>query len=225
MGRDESGRLVVLNRATGRWHIINRTGAEVVDRLVDGVDIDRVAALLAQRHTGVSVEQVREDVVRLVDGLVRRGLLELRPERGTSAVLMSLPGYEEAAPTATHRIAAVVALPVALVLLRLPFRAQVRAVAVGKSLLGARDADDLDVRRCLSAVRWAGTHYPGRFACLEQSLTAVLTAALLRRRADWCFGFSSDPTTMHAWVEAGGHPVTGVLDAPLEKTYRKVYAV
>jgi hypothetical protein len=66
--------------------------------------------------------------------------------------------------------------------------------------------------RTVSAVQWAAHRYPGRAACLEQSLAAVLLALAVRRRLDWCLGSAPDPYRFHAWVAVNGKPVTRVAD-------------
>ncbi|MFC9222993.1 lasso peptide biosynthesis B2 protein [Streptomyces hygroscopicus] len=59
--------------------------------------------------------------------------------------------------------------------------------------------------------RW----WPGRAACMETSLGAVLAAALLGRRLDWCLGarFAPPPVEYHAWAELPGHGPVGEYTA------------
>jgi transglutaminase superfamily protein/coenzyme PQQ synthesis protein D (PqqD) len=70
-----------------------------------------------------------------------------------------------------------------------------------------RGAGSDEAAATVATVDWAARRYPGRAACLEQSLTAVLLAAAARRRLDWCLGAAPDPYRFHAWVEAHGRPV------------------
>jgi len=72
---------------------------------------------------------------------------------------------------------------------------------------GRRAAAFDEAAATVAAVDWAARRYPGRAACLEQSLAAVLLAAAAGRRLDWCLGALGDPYRFHAWVEAEGHPV------------------
>jgi hypothetical protein len=51
------------------------------------------------------------------------------------------------------------------------------------------------------AVRHAGWYGPGRTACLEESIAAVLLLAARRRAVWWCHGIASDPIRLHAWVQ------------------------
>ncbi|MGO4750785.1 lasso peptide biosynthesis B2 protein [Streptomyces sp. 2MCAF27] len=117
--------------------------------------------------------------------------------------------------TRLERCAAAVGLALALVLLRLPFRHTVRAVRwarrAGRRPLTAAKAEALVI-----AVRHTGRLWPGRAACLETSLGAVLAAALLGRRLNWCLGarFSPPPVEYHAWAELpDGGPVGEYTEA------------
>ncbi|MBL1120277.1 lasso peptide biosynthesis B2 protein [Streptomyces sp. 110] len=93
--------------------------------------------------------------------------------------------------TRRERAAAAAGLALALVLLRLPFRHTVRAV------------------------RHTARLWPGRAACMETSLGAVLAAALLGRRLTWCLGarFAPPPVEYHAWAELPGHGPVGEYTA------------
>jgi hypothetical protein len=68
--------------------------------------------------------------------------------------------------------------------------------------------------RIVEAVHLAGRWYPGRAACLERSLAAVLMAIAVRRRLDWCLGSVPDPYRFHAWVAVDGEPVAATDDDP-----------
>jgi hypothetical protein len=95
-----------------------------------------------------------------------------------------------------------------------PFRIQLALVRATRRWC-RRGAEPEEAAATVAAVDWAARRYPGRAACLEQSLTAVLLAAVVGRRLDWCLGAAPDPYRFHAWVEAQGHPVpTGDDPAP-----------
>ncbi|MEU8723501.1 lasso peptide biosynthesis B2 protein [Streptomyces antimycoticus] len=118
------------------------------------------------------------------------------------------------AGTFLERCAAAAGFALALVLLRLPIRFTFRAVRwarrVGRRPLTAAQADVL-----VTAVRHAGRLWPGRAACMETSLGAVLAAALLGRHLNWCLGvrFSPPPVEYHAWAELPGHGPVGEYTA------------
>lgn len=221
------GRLVVLNETTGNWYVLNRTGADLYQELERNADIDQVIEHLVQRHRGVAPERIREDVERVIAELVRRGLLKSSSgyTRRPAAVLMAAPPVGRTAVFRRRQLVAVVAFMVALVLLQLPFRMSTGAVATLKRRLSYRDASVPEALRCLAAARYVTRHHPGRVACLELSLTAVLAGVLLGRRIDWCFGFATDPQTFHSWIEVGGTPVTDPTDDPIPPTYRRVFCV
>lgn len=104
--------------------------------------------------------------------------------------------------TIRERLAAAVGLALALVLLRLPFRHTIQAVRWARRV-GHRPLDEARASTLVGAVAHAGRLWPGRVACLERSLGAVLAAALLGRNLTWCLGarFSPPPTEYHAWVQ------------------------
>lgn len=223
---DQGGNLVVLDQRTGHWHTLNRTGASIFEELCRSADLDLVVKQLGQRHQGVPAERIRADAENMTAELVRRGLLEPPKERAgrTAGVLMVTP--DDHKPTAhRHRLAALVGFLLALVLLRLPFRISTTVVTALKRRMTRRDATRAEALQYLAATRRTTRHHPGRVACLETSLTAVLTAVLLGRRLDWCFGFAVDPQTFHAWIEVANVPVVEPLDDPVLPTYRRVLRV
>ena len=71
VGGDE----VLLNPATGVYHLVNGSGREVLARLCAGEAAGLVAADIAARE-GVAVETVTSDVTAFVAALTERGLLE-----------------------------------------------------------------------------------------------------------------------------------------------------
>jgi Transglutaminase-like superfamily/Coenzyme PQQ synthesis protein D (PqqD) len=103
--------------------------------------------------------------------------------------------------------AAVAGFVVALCLLRLPFGATVRCLSAVKRRWCRRAATPGQAQAVLAGVRRAARWYPGRAACLELSLAAVVALALVRCAADWSLGSAEDPFRFHAWVEVAGRPV------------------
>lgn len=112
--------------------------------------------------------------------------------------------------TLAERLAAVAGLVLALVLLRLPLRRTIRAARWARRA-GRRPLDPERARTLVEAVRHTGRYWPGRVACVETSLGAVLAAALLGRRLDWCLGarFAPPPVEYHAWAHLPGHGPVG----------------
>lgn len=223
---DGNGDLVLLNRVTGRWHKLNGTGADVFRALRSAADAEQAIHVLTDRHPDVPADRIRADVEHLLAGLVARGLLVLADDvrRGAAAVLMASPAPSRGHGV-RHRVTAAFAFVLALVLLRLPFRITTAAVPRFRAALAHRNASTVEALSVLSAVYRVSRFYPGRVACLEVSLTAVLAAALLGRRIDWCFGTAVDPQTFHAWIEVDGEPVTDPAEDPIPPTYRRVLLV
>ncbi|GAB3206079.1 hypothetical protein GCM10027294_07170 [Marinactinospora endophytica] len=58
----------------------------------------------------------------------------------------------------------------------------------------------------VNAVRHFG-FLPGRMACLESSVAAVVAIALQGRAVAWHHGVRCDPIVLHAWISVGGTPV------------------
>ncbi|GAB3165195.1 hypothetical protein GCM10027059_22530 [Myceligenerans halotolerans] len=54
-----------------------------------------------------------------------------------------------------------------------------------------------------AAARWA----PGRVACLEESVAAVVMLATRGHSVTWCHGVATDPYALHAWIQCDGQPV------------------
>ena len=104
------------------------------------------------------------------------------------------------------RLTALVACATALALLRcLPLRTILATARALKRLTRTRpecaDLDQLD-----TACRWAARCFPGRFACMEESLAGFLLASARCRRVDWCIGARLAPFQAHAWLEPNRNP-------------------
>ncbi|MEZ7005019.1 lasso peptide biosynthesis B2 protein [Streptomyces sp. AD55] len=116
--------------------------------------------------------------------------------------------------TVPERLAAAAGRARALLLLRLPFRHMVRAAGLARRL-GRRELASAQAEALVGAVRHTARWWPGRSACMETSLGAVLAAALLGRRLDWCLGarFAPPPVEYHAWAELPGYGPVGEYTA------------
>ncbi|MEV6818345.1 lasso peptide biosynthesis B2 protein [Nocardiopsis dassonvillei] len=100
----------------------------------------------------------------------------------------------------------------AVILLRFPLKCSVAFVGKLKPRV-ARSATVEEATTIVAAARAPARWFPGRAACLENSLAAALTALLLLRTLDWCIGARLMPYAAHAWVEVSGVPV-GEAQAP-----------
>ncbi|MGH8896196.1 MAG: lasso peptide biosynthesis B2 protein [Egibacteraceae bacterium] len=219
---DETGCLVLLNEESGQWHTLNPTGALCWRELVRTGDIDDAVSAMASRYPDVPAEQVRADLLRLAGELLRRGLLT--PAAAVAGKAMAVAPRADLPASPADRVAALVAFPIALAVLRLGFSRATRLVALLRRL-PARPASVREAQAAVHAAALVARWYPGRAACLERSLTAVLSAALRRRRIDWCLSAAADPRRFHAWVEAEGQPVTAPDDDPVEPAYQRVLTI
>jgi Transglutaminase-like superfamily/Coenzyme PQQ synthesis protein D (PqqD) len=222
---DGQGGLILLNEKKGQWHRLNHAGAQYWGGLERGEELDATVARLAERHPAIPRDRLHADLEAFLGELLHRDLvrLELSDVPLLAGVPMVLAADEGATVTRGQRLAASFAVPIALILLRLPFRVTVRAAVVLKKALAQRPATADDVRATIVAGHRLARCYPGRFACLEESLTVVIALALLRRRAEWCLGTAADPRRFHAWVEVDGRIVGHPLSA--ERAYQRLFSV
>ncbi|GHH50771.1 lasso peptide biosynthesis B2 protein [Lentzea cavernae] len=217
------GSLTLLNLTTGQWHKLNRTGNELFSAICAN-GVDTAVGIFMSRYPQVPQREIREQAETCLSALVERGLLEPEsPVRGSGGVPIALAPL--GAVGLKPRLVAAVALPVALLLLRLPFRVTVRGFKFVKRRRARRVATRPEALQALAASKRVSRFHPGRVACLELSLTAALAVALRGGEVQWCLGVASDPQAFHAWIEADGEPVTDPFDEPIPATYQRVLAV
>ncbi|WP_327088972.1 lasso peptide biosynthesis B2 protein [Nonomuraea sp. NBC_01738] len=228
----EHGGVVVLNTRTGQWHALNPTAGALWRSWADGASFAQSVATVAATHPTAPAATISADASRLLTALVTRGLLESpldgAPGRPKAEVARPAPSLGVATVALRPgkpvgwgaRLVAGLCLGAALVVLRLPFR-HVAALVGGLRRGWCRaDVGHERAEHIVEAVRQAALAYPGRAACLETSLAAVLLAALTRGRLDWCLGAVTDPYRFHAWVESRGIP------APLpDLAYQRVFTI
>ncbi|WP_228447315.1 lasso peptide biosynthesis B2 protein [Streptomyces paludis] len=71
-----------------------------------------------------------------------------------------------------------------------------------------RAATLAEAHAAVLAVRYAGWHFPGRTACLEESAAVTLFLAARRLAVTWCHGVAPNPVRLHAWIRTvDGTPV------------------
>lgn len=99
----------------------------------------------------------------------------------------------------------VVIIVLAVFATRLPLKRIAGLLAAAKATCpspASIEEGEQAVRIVHAGARW----FPGRAACLERSIAAVLAAAIYRRRSlDLCIGARLDPYASHAWVEVADH--------------------
>ncbi|MFD7656008.1 lasso peptide biosynthesis B2 protein [Actinosynnema sp. NPDC059797] len=224
---EDNGLLIVLNVRTGQWHALNSTGSVIFDWLRRTGDLESAIRDLVDRFPEAPEARLREDAHRLVGMLVGRGLVETGKGKGRhpGSTLMALPSRQGVKLPLLDVLTAVLCLAGALLLLRFPLRVPVSLVEKAKGRVAVEPASVQQAVAALDAARAASRFFPCRVACMESSLTAVLFGLAKRRSLDWCFGFSSEPVSFHAWVRAEGQAVVHDADDPIDDRFRTVLAV
>lgn len=192
-----------IRRGRGTWRFLDPIGARLWLEITSGTAPDQavedLTAYWSQR--GAEPEQVRADLRALAADLDRTGLLDAStaPARAGTEVRFAAP----AATRSLERAAGHAGLLAALVLLRLlPVRYALTAARTATRLPGS-PATTAQAEAAFAAVRRAARWWPGRVACLEESLATHLAAALTGHRVRWVVGARFVPQGAHAWIEAG----------------------
>jgi hypothetical protein len=243
----DHGGVVILDTAEGEWLALNATAGDFWRAWGAGASFEEGLRLVAARYPRVPAAALRADAERLMAEFRNRGLLTEgdSPPRsagpagrtpGSSAlqaVPMSVGGEAVMAEAAGHArtprpglargaLALLVLAATCLIVRYSPFRAQLALVRTARRL-GRRPAAPGEAAAVVAAVGWAARRYPGRAACLEQSLAAVLLATARGARLDWCLGALTDPYRFHAWVEAEGRPVPALGDPGTRLGYVRIF--
>jgi hypothetical protein len=207
---EDHGGVVILDTASGLWMALNPTAGHFWRSWQSGAGFEEGVADVAARYPDIPLESIRADAEDLVRDLCSRGLIEaVAPDLlGSPAADMAEDPAAGGPRPAWHlAVMAMLALVVASVFLRCSFRASFRLVRRSRRSWCRRAASPRQAAVAVTAVSQAARWYPGRAACLEQSLAAVLVAVMQRQRLDWCLGSAPDPYRFHAWVEVAGQPV------------------
>lgn len=213
---DDHGGVLILDTDAGLWMALNPTAGDFWRSWQSGASFEEGVADVAARYREIPAETIRTDAEQLVRDLISRGLIEAFPRGAPTGMAADMAEPEAAVPEPRpgwHRVVvALIALVVADALVRCSFRLSFALVRTSRRSWCRRTATSRQAAIAVTAVGRAARCYPGRAACLEQSLAAVLLSAVRRRRLDWCLGSASDPYRFHAWVETGGQPVGSQFD-------------
>ncbi len=225
------GGMLMLDQASGRWHALNPTASTLWMHWQRGVSFENSVTTLVDRYPQVAPDRIHDDAEQLLDELVARGLIRVRVHPAGGAVTMADAARPPRLRSTTWRrrmlpAVALCCVIVAVVGSRLPFR------TIHWTLRNVRKAwcrGPVSFERACSivgAVHRVASWYPGRLACLEQSLAAVVLATLVRQQLVWCLGAATDPYRFHAWVEADGKAVPDPYEPEAAAPdYRRVVAV
>ncbi|MER6917148.1 lasso peptide biosynthesis B2 protein [Streptomyces sp. NPDC000594] len=221
-----SAAVMDIRKGRGRWRHLNASAAHLWRDVTEGMPLDRAVERLAVRLEAQGAEPTTlwADLDALTGQLAETGLLTadtappLPPENRTIRTPLP-PGTPL---TGADRSAGFLGLLTALTLLRCsPFRTTVgTARALGHLGRTPATADQTD--RLFHAVRHFARLWPGRAACLEESLAVYLAAALRGLQVTWVLGARTAPAAAHAWVEAEGEVIG---QDPADRTWPYVPAL
>ncbi|MGW3962508.1 lasso peptide biosynthesis B2 protein [Amycolatopsis sp. NPDC005003] len=201
---DHGGGLIMNTRA-GRWYALNATAELMVRELRRTGDVDAVVRAVAAIFPGVPESRIRGDAEDLARQVPVRKLVSFAGSSDLTVSEARVPAVAE--PGVRRRwLRSRVSLVLAILLLCLPFHCAVQAVSTLRRL-GRKPATVGQTAEVLAAVDRAARLFPCRVACLERTLTAVLTSALCGFRLNWAIGVAEDPYRFHAWVEAEGKAI------------------
>lgn len=196
--------LMDIRAGRGQWRFLDPVGGRLWQEITDGATpAAAIDELTAYWHSkGADPAQVRTDLTALADDLERADLLH----RAAPAAPHDRTEIRFATPVPVsdvQQLAGHVGLFAALLLLRLlPIRIAVAGARAATRLPG-RTALPHEAEAAFTAVRRAARLWPGRAACLEESLAAHFAAALTGHRVRWVIGARFIPQGAHAWIEAG----------------------
>ncbi|MQS06005.1 lasso peptide biosynthesis B2 protein [Streptomyces alkaliphilus] len=204
-----AGAAAVMDTRTGRgtWHHLNPTAGRLWHRLASGVPVERAVEELVESFTAAGADRrvVNTDLRALVARLRNLELLSApaapAPPAPLDAPVVYLPEGNTVRPSIADRAAGIVALPLALILLRLtPIRVPLAVVRAAVRIPRPRATATRAAALHLS-VRRAGRWWPGRAACLEESLACTIAALLRGLHVTWVIGARTAPAAAHAWIE------------------------
>ncbi|MFD4835363.1 lasso peptide biosynthesis B2 protein [Streptomyces uncialis] len=192
----------------GQWRHLNPTATLLWRQIADGTPLEQALGDLTEHLTAQGADRgtVRADLRALARQLARTGLLTARtsPPLPHQALTVRQPLAAGTPLTAGSRLAALLGVSVALILLRcFPFRTAVGAArTLGRLPRRAATAEEADI--LFRTIRRTVRFWPGRAACLEESLAVHLTAVIHGMRVTWVLGARTAPAAAHAWVETAG---------------------
>lgn len=221
--RGGNGATFLLNARTGCWHVLNQTASALWRELERTGHVGRAIETVAERYPPATAELFRADAREIVADLLGHRLLAgghapATPGRKPQVRPAGFLSAAGARPGRRMSLLAYLGVLTTLVLLLLPFHLILAIVGVMTRTWCTRPTNIVEALNTVAAVEAAANRYPGRAACLERSLAAVVTAAFLRRRISWVIGVVENPSRFHAWVEVDGLVVTRSVNADAEFT-------
>ncbi|WP_053721806.1 lasso peptide biosynthesis B2 protein [Saccharothrix sp. NRRL B-16348] len=210
---------VLLDLNSGRCYAMNPTAYELWREWHRSGDFDLGFQAVADRDPDYCGERFRSDSRRLADDLLRKGLLITVPEvsRRPGGVVRVVVRCSESVGSELSGLAlvALLVMPLALLLVRMPFRLTVWLTGWLREYWCCGEATPEQALSAILATRSTTRYHPGRIACLELSLGAVLILAVRRRHLSLVIGVADNPCRFHAWVETKGGPLGYPTDADI----------
>lgn len=226
---DHSGCVTLLNERTGQWHLLNSTAAYTWRMAHAEATVGDVLTALATRFPHTSEERIRDDFERLLDDLSHRGLIGIRTvdaaDDGWSETTMVLESQSSSSFNARQLVTAALAIPLAIILTRIPFRYTALLVRSAKRRLNYPAATAEEADALAAAAHRVTRHHPGRMACYELSLTVLVASLLSHRSVDLHLGTATDPRRFHAWIETRGHIVSADPHPCLGNGYQRIIQI
>jgi hypothetical protein len=211
----EHGGVVILDTAAGEWITLNETAGYLWRRWESGAEFEEGVNDVAARYPDVPRAEILADARQLLAELIGRKIIDVAVSPTAAAMASPAAAPVGQRPGRARILAAMLALCVADLLARCSFRGSLTVVRLTRRGWCRRAPTADRASRTVAAVNAAAQWYPGRAACLEQSLAAVLLAAAVRCRLDWCLGSVPDPHRFHAWVAVEGKPVLAPGEASI----------
>ena len=225
--------LLAYNMRTGEAISLHNNAAKLVQLLQYNYSPERIVSLLQDANPMADPLAISYDIHEIMANLVRNGIFSTegcstfsiaRAIRNTNDLTADLPMNPRDIDTSDLRLGDYLrmslSLPKAIRLLKSTDLAAITS-KVHNLKIDFPPAESNNVRRLLTAGHVLKRWYPGRIACLELSLAAVLAEARSGRSVDLCIGTAPDPRRYHAWPEVAGVPIQTPRDEIVEGQYTK----
>jgi hypothetical protein len=184
---------VLLHLRTSQFLFLNPVASIFWQRVSQGDSLEAAVEYIARQYS-ITAERVRADLELTVKQLKAHGMLIKPP----------LPSPPR--PNWHYRAAGTLGLLGALIMIQLPMGVMIKLARLAR--YRRREPVKLEpTRRIAKAAQQAGRFYPGRVACLELSLAALIGGAILNAAPEWRLGAAFGQVYFHAWTEVNGELV------------------
>lgn len=205
------GGSILLDQRTGRCYAMNGVARQLWLAWERTGDFEQALAALP------AGEQFVAECRTWAQTLLARGLIVTGPSTSDTDGEAGTGPSRPARPCSPRllRCCALLVLPVVLALIRLPFGVTAALLGRSRQWWCHRAVTPAEAEAAAAAFGAVARSHPGRVACLELSLGAVLVLALTRRRLALVIGVAEDPCRFHAWVDPGERPVNHQSDVDI----------